>query len=1321
MAHRDPVVVISSSPDFPSICELLPKPTKKPTLRSGSNAAPVPEGAPSAFTTASALRQLEAKDLAIPGRLLGPTVLLPPKPAEYCMDAGPARTKGKIRAAGTTAGKEKTQHFKPKDDTLGTLTNNTVAEAPDKKVARKPRPTKDGAMAQPTITKGKVTKPAAKDAQTKKKPEIVSRHFPPKVSASAAPRQPPVDPIHDEPVSLEPALRRRKDWTPPREIVHAPRLADSSAGKELPSSAGHVDGAVFRTLHDTYGRSADTDLSISTALPLAAAEILGKRKLIEMVTPAGKQKSPEPSPTKPKALKKKPRTITELATAAYRLPGVEYVSADEPRQDSLLGYLETTTGEAEPASKAAGTKRRVSRRPAKPKAEQAKKKEQAPKQLLLSPTSAMRQVAKQDFVFGTASQLATEDDPNLLRALHEAMKASNQPDSDPFISPDPAKSNLTNCKRRGPGLWAAGARYDDGNSLDVNALDLTRSSPLAQALLAQTAACEGQEPKAQDTASDKACIEIEMSEGTLDISNSPPVSLRKQLSSGGCPVSQAFPLGDSSPSVPGRPQTPANEADFEPPPSNQEQHQLLLSQSASPRQEPPQLPPRPNFELYTDARLAKEVASYGFKAVKKRAAMIALLNQCWESKIKTSLRSKTAQVSMSTATTTQAASPLRPTGRPRKDFVPLPSGAATQPAPTMPGRNKCVSASVPGSAPLVEKRPRGRPRKDATGEPASSRHGRKQSASASDGEGVSHVQQRPRGRPKKGPVASPVAGSPAKARSSTNLARAAAKPPASVPTTPRHRTDTAKSSIEIPNSDTDDLFASTPASSGSIQDDIFSSPPVMDLSVTEDTESSLMVSPTSQQVGLFRYITQAVVSGSPTKDPANPSWHEKMLMYDPIVLEDLTAWLNSGQLDRVGYDGEVAPGDVKKWCESKSVLVTSSCNLTPLTTLSSVWSRSSPFPRILDQRRVGRVWEGAGSQASAEPRAKSQSLSFRGKRSFLAMPTTEQGQGEKKTKKQPAQLRPSATPAFHEDGPAYRLAAIREMFEESGILLARKSGGSLDEGLLQVPDDVREAGRKLVYGNQVRFTEWLESQGGEPDVENLIPFTRWITPYGPPKRFTTQMYLYMLPLLPSETAPSELPPLPNNQQHSNTTAIIPTPTHDGGLEHTAATFDDARTWLARARSGDIILFPPQFYLLHLVSDFLQPPPSSKPPPSKQTQHPDNTLSLREYYQSQREVLLTFLRSVPTSQVVDTARTDTIPWPDKVMSPTLLFKRKGDGRLVLGLDKPGPELKDSSRGGDWERVVLVDLRKEGPGDVEVRGREEVLREENGDAEGEGAKL
>lgn len=68
------------------------------------------------------------------------------------------------------------------------------------------------------------------------------------------------------------------------------------------------------------------------------------------------------------------------------------------------------------------------------------------------------------------------------------------------------------------------------------------------------------------------------------------------------------------------------------------------------------------------------------------------------------------------------------------------------------------------------------------------------------------------------------------------------------------------------------------------------------------------------------------------------------------------------------------------------------------------------------------------------------------------------------------------------------------------------------------------------------------------------------------------------------------------------------------------------------------------------------------------------------------------------------------WADKVMSPVGIMMRKSDGKSVLGLDKPGPELKDSGRRGDEARVVLVKFGKDGPRSVEVRPRKEVLEEE-----------
>lgn len=52
---------------------------------------------------------------------------------------------------------------------------------------------------------------------------------------------------------------------------------------------------------------------------------------------------------------------------------------------------------------------------------------------------------------------------------------------------------------------------------------------------------------------------------------------------------------------------------------------------------------------------------------------------------------------------------------------------------------------------------------------------------------------------------------------------------------------------------------------------------------------------------------------------AHPSWHEKILMYDPIILEDFATWLNTEGLGLVGEDREVGAGFVREWCESKGI------------------------------------------------------------------------------------------------------------------------------------------------------------------------------------------------------------------------------------------------------------------------------------------------------------------------------------------------------------------------------------------------------------------
>ena len=62
----------------------------------------------------------------------------------------------------------------------------------------------------------------------------------------------------------------------------------------------------------------------------------------------------------------------------------------------------------------------------------------------------------------------------------------------------------------------------------------------------------------------------------------------------------------------------------------------------------------------------------------------------------------------------------------------------------------------------------------------------------------------------------------------------------------------------------------------------------------------------------------------------------------------------------------------------------------------------------------------------------------------------------------------------------YRLGAIRECFEESGILLAKKRDDS--ERLLELSDNERESDRHAIHKNSVTFQQWLRDKGGVPDI-----------------------------------------------------------------------------------------------------------------------------------------------------------------------------------------------------------------------------------------------
>ena len=87
-------------------------------------------------------------------------------------------------------------------------------------------------------------------------------------------------------------------------------------------------------------------------------------------------------------------------------------------------------------------------------------------------------------------------------------------------------------------------------------------------------------------------------------------------------------------------------------------------------------------------------------------------------------------------------------------------------------------------------------------------------------------------------------------------------------------------------------------------------------------------------------------------------------------------------------------------------------------------------------------------------------------------------------------------------------AAIRECFEEAGLLLARhaKSGEMVD-----FTDPVVEkrfsAHRKAIDGQELSLIDMVRDEDLMLDVGNIHYFAHWITPEGPPRRYDTRFFV----------------------------------------------------------------------------------------------------------------------------------------------------------------------------------------------------------------------
>ncbi|KAH6055083.1 structure-specific endonuclease subunit SLX4 [Parastagonospora nodorum] len=616
----------------------------------------------------------------------------------------------------------------------------------------------------------------------------------PKPKKKRAPKKPPPDPVINN-LELDEAVSRRRDWTPPRDTAIPSPFTDS-VGKENKQIEPDADNGGFTHMISNFAYAQALPAQVASTVADSATGTMAatKRRRIELLDVPGNQTtSRNSSPEKGKAPKKKPRTITDIATEQYQHRAAQLDQSDVasdffqshtavtkvPLNDASLPNGDAPTKKPprkRSTSKPASEKEKVGSKARSKKASTkaaAKPKHIAEK--LLSPGSALMRMNKQDILFGTSSQLALEEPPTLVRQLQHALKESEVEadlSSNGMIAPPPRWPKLDKVVGK-RSLWDASSRDVEGGMLEhmedvyIPEFDRTQDFPL-------------------------------LMDGTNDQPDGAPPSF-------------------------------ADIDDFEPAPP------VIISSDG---------PTPPPTTSRTSQRKANDEPDHVMEG-----PVFEDIDDF--------------------------------------DFQPPPSNQNVEFQDSFADDDEILHTSVQSST-----HPPPRLRPPATSDP------------------MNGSSKKPRGCPAKSQSAIATSGSPAVAKEPKRTKGKEVKSAPAPPTTPAKGSGRFIDIDEILDSDDEALQALSPTPPRIHNFENSQPLPLYSVSPTRakkpkadsSVDSKIVpvhIIPTAHlewlnlKNSIFPSITSHIRSLPSTRDPSKPSWHEKILMYDPIVLEDFTAYLNA--------------------------------------------------------------------------------------------------------------------------------------------------------------------------------------------------------------------------------------------------------------------------------------------------------------------------------------------------------------------------------------------------------------------------------------------